>query len=1364
MFNYLKTRQIIGILTALTILISIFTVNVSADELSVNSSGVPNRHISVDPIEHNAGYSAVLYDNTNGLPTSEANAIAETSEGFIWIGSYAGLIRYDGNTFERMNPSSGLTSIKCLYVDTRNRLWIGTNDNGIAVMEQGELRTWGKLDGMSSAHTRAITEDNNGIIYIATTSGIMMIDREYNLTPLYDPAIAEANMRDIRTGSDGTVYGTTDQGDLMMIRDGKLVKYVSLEENPLNGAGAILPDLTEPGKLYQEAADLGLYYIDISAGYEVIRKVDIEPLNYIKSMEYIDGRIWICATNGIGVLDNGEFRLAENLPMDNNVGHVMTDYLGNLWFTSTRQGVMKIVPNQFTDIFKRFGLSEMVVNSTCYDNGKLFIATDTGLTVLDEDGALLELPLTRAETVSGIDLGEKDLIRLLEGCRIRSVIRDSKGRIWISTWRKYGLLCYDNGELTAFTEAEGLLSNSLRSVSEGNDGRIIVALTGGVNVIQDGDVTASYGKDNGIENTESLTVEEGLNGEIILGSNGGGLYVINDSSVQNINVEQGLPSDIVMRLKRDTKNNVIWIVTSSAIAYMTADYKVVKIKDFPYPNNFDLYENSKGDMWVLSSNGIYVLPTKDLIANGDIAPVYYSVANGLPCITTANSYSELTPDGDLYIAGTTGVAKVNIEESFESISDLKAVIPYIEADGKRIYPDSSGDFNVSSDTQKITIPSYVYNYSLIDPQVSYQLEGFDRESITVSRSELMPVNYTNLHGGEYRFVLSIKDAMGRGNKELYVHIVKARAFYEQWWFYLICVLLGALIIEEFVRLYLHKKTARFQKREEEQRRLFDQTATALVNAIDTKDKYTHGHSSRVAEYSGKIAELAGKSKKECEEIYYAALLHDVGKIGIPVSIINKDGKLTDEEYNLIKQHPTKGVQILSSITDFPYLSVGAHYHHERYDGRGYPEGLKGDEIPEIARIISVADAYDAMTSKRSYRDPIPQQKVREEIIKGSGTQFDPVFAGYMLHLIDLDTEYNMKERDESQDTDGISDFTIGGYRSSVSEGIHITQFMTTVTLSVGSDEEATGVPPVPSIILFDSLDEHVHKDERKIKDLLYFEYGEIWFDGRTVTGGARKIQANISNTGSPDIQKNGDYKIEAVRIKDHALIRISGKKNTVEVIAALPDSSRFLHIALTGEHCRYFEIKAVKADQKTRSDYIPRIAEEISYINVPSGDIPNVQIDSMRSASTDGIPIKNGLKLSFHTKSLPTARLVWHCAYIDVFSSDDGKVDGGSFHDIALVRLDGEYWGFKPNCIENAQIYKSNEFKGWDNWKKRNMEGVDVTVTFAVEDNKITISTEDEGVFVKITVVPDTDQTIYAALTGDQCTITNIRMLNSAIV
>lgn len=184
---------------------------------------------------------------------------------------------------------------------------------------------------------------------------------------------------------------------------------------------------------------------------------------------------------------------------------------------------------------------------------------------------------------------------------------------------------------------------------------------------------------------------------------------------------------------------------------------------------------------------------------------------------------------------------------------------------------------------------------------------------------------------------------------------------------------------------------------------------ALVKTIDAKDPYTNGHSVRVAEYSKMIAEQEYSDTQKIQNIHNIALLHDIGKIAIPDDIINKPGKLTDEEYNLIKAHTITGAQILSEISSYPDLINGAKYHHERYDGRGYPCGLKGEEIPEIAAIIGVADAYDAMTSNRSYRKMLPQDVVRNEISKGLGTQFHPKWGKIMLQLIDQDTSYTMHQ-------------------------------------------------------------------------------------------------------------------------------------------------------------------------------------------------------------------------------------------------------------------------------------------------------------------------------------------------------------------
>ena len=783
---------------------------------AASADGGPETVKTVDPVKHPDNYSAVLYDNTNGLPTAEANDIVQTSEGFIWIGSYSGLIRYDGNSFERVDSTRGIASVVSLLVDSRDRLWIGTNDSGVAVMERGEYRMWGKAQGLPSASVRAIAEDPNGTVYVATTAGVAAIGADMKLTVLDDPRIREAYMRDLRPGSDGLIYGLTHEGGIFTLRDSTVQSYLSADDIRLKDIIGFLPDPEKPGWLYLGTGSTDVYHGSLANNFEAAEVLSVAPLSYVERLYYINGQIWICAGDGIGVLDGDGFHNLDSLPMNSSLSRMMRDYQGNLWFASTRQGVMKIVSNQFSDLYERFDLPKAVVNSTCMLDDKLFIATDTGLTVVDENGPVDSLPLSSAVTASGEDMGATDLLKLLEGCRIRSLIRDSKGRLWIATWRKYGLLRYDHGALMAFSTADGMFSDRVRVVCESSDGAILAANTGGVCVIEGDAVTARYGEDAGLVNTEILTVAQAENGEVLLGSDGGGIYVISETGTRNISVEDGLPSDIVMRLKRDAERDVVWIVTSNALAYMTPDYRVTTVQNFPYSNNFDLFSNSKGDMWVLSSNGIYVTPAEEMIANGALTPVYYSLASGLSCIATANSYSELTPAGDLYIAGTTGVCMVNIEQPLENVDDMKASVPFIDVDGRRLYPAADGSFKISSNTQKLTVPSFVFNYSLSDPQVCCWLEGFEQSGTTIKRSEMVPLDYTNLRGGTYHFIMQLKDSMGRGNREVSVKIVKEKAYYEQLWFYILVGAEAVLVIALLMMLYTRKRMLALEAKHREE--------------------------------------------------------------------------------------------------------------------------------------------------------------------------------------------------------------------------------------------------------------------------------------------------------------------------------------------------------------------------------------------------------------------------------------------------------------------------------------------------------------------------------------------------------------------
>ena len=208
--------------------------------------------------------------------------------------------------------------------------------------------------------------------------------------------------------------------------------------------------------------------------------------------------------------------------------------------------------------------------------------------------------------------------------------------------------------------------------------------------------------------------------------------------------------------------------------------------------------------------------------------------------------------------------------------------------------------------------------------------------------------------------------------------------------------LNYFYLQNSLQAEVTRQTKLAERRQEEAEQLFEEMIMALAQAIDAKDHYTHGHSQRVAEYSAQLSLLLGDDPQQVRLIYYMGLLHDIGKIGIPVKIINKPGRLTDEEYDVIKYHPAIGAEILNPIRIRPELMIGARYHHEKFDGSGYPDKLAGEDIPRAARIIAVADAYDAMTSDRSYRKGMMSQKVYEEIAKKSGSQFDPEIADIML--------------------------------------------------------------------------------------------------------------------------------------------------------------------------------------------------------------------------------------------------------------------------------------------------------------------------------------------------------------------------------
>ncbi|MBR4670597.1 MAG: HD domain-containing protein [Butyrivibrio sp.] len=552
------------------------------------------------------------------------------------------------------------------------------------------------------------------------------------------------------------------------------------------------------------------------------------------------------------------------------------------------------------------------------------------------------------------------------------------------------------------------------------------------------------------------------------------------------------------------------------------------------------------------------------------------------------------------------------------------------------------------------------------------------------------------------------------------------------------------------------------------RRLYEKTASALVTAIDAKVEHTKGHSLRVAGYSKEIARLAGMNEKECDEAYFAGLMHDVGKIGVSDEIIKKDTGLTDDEDKQFKKHSEIGAEFLENIDEFPSLYIGAKYHHERYDGKGYPEGLSGENIPIYARIVAVADEYDGMTSKKSYRDPMPQSTVREEILKKAGTQLDPKLCDIMVDMIDHDTQYMMREKDNyletrnSEDILELGEMSFGEYKEHISEGIQITDRKSIISFDcqpeVGFDEAVS----IPAIILFDSHDGCVHTDDRQIRILDYLEYGEIWVDGHVIDTAARDIRVSvIPNENELERVKEGlsHYDVAMMKYRDHVRIVITNERQQVDVTIALPDAIRYCYLAFSGEHCQMMNVAIERTDEITDEKTIPRIVQEISFVNHIEGDIPNVQVEGYRKAYSKAIPVTDGLRIKFRTMSLPTANLIWHCAYVLLFSAPFGVPEGDEYLEHCCFRLDGEDATENELANNELTVKREDSFGGWDEWKKINKRGYECEVFFLRRRNRITMETKNAGINIKcVTFVPAGHEDVYVALTGDQCALTDIRI------
>ena len=957
-------------------------------------------------------YIKMIYNASNGLECGHANDIALTNDGILWVGSYSGLYRYNGSEFRFMDEYKDIKNVNCLYTDEEGRLWIGTNDSGVSIAINEKIAN--KVDsslGLPSDSVRSVVQCSDGDYYIGTSDALAVVERKLSII-VSKTIDSVCFAKSLSADNNGNVAAVTQEGKLYILRKGEVAYTIPRIENNI---GYSCCGFSDDGFLYVGTNDGRVVTYSVGDTSAIKLMTDAcGNLSVINKLYFQGKTIWVLADNGIGRLTNNVFRKLETIDFTSSIQSMVIDYQGNPWFASSRHGLLQLSKSAFTNIFSEYGIETDVANTTAIRDGYLYMGADNGLTVIRlVDGAQIENELTE----------------MLRGSRVRCITADSTGALWFCTYGLGLIKSRPDGTIDNFGRDVYGIGKRVRVCKELSDGTIAVGGANGLTYIRDGKnpTTIPYGSELG--SSTILCFCETSDGRLLVGTDGNGIISIQGRTIlEHLEKSDSLPSGVILRLVSDPTDGSIFIVTSNGICLMKGSS--ISPIDFPYTNNYDLVIDDDGEVFVLGSAGIYVVD-RDELANGKV--ISHKVLNskvGLTASLTANAWNALTPAKDLYLSTDKGVFKYNLDNYQTGSRSYRLQVREVIINGTPSSIERGTPIPISRDTSTIEFVPEIINYSLEQPRISYYLEGYDEGYKTVPQNELGNVVYNNLPAGSYTFHLAIFDETGTEIiEESSYSVTKDGSIQDHGWFVIYMIIVGGLFVAWltwFITRFGVQRTITLQKEKLsmalKQVTMGNQTILAIAKTVDAKDLLTSKHSQRVSEYSVMIAGEYGFSTAEQENLRKAALLHDIGKIGIPDAILKKPGRLTDEEYAIMKTHVTRGAEILKDFTLVDHVVEGARYHHERYDGKGYPDGLKGTDIPLYGRIIAIADAFDAMTANRVYRDKQPMDYVMDQFAKGRGTQFDPMLLDIFVRIIergDIDTESLYKEKNKSEESGSV---------------------------------------------------------------------------------------------------------------------------------------------------------------------------------------------------------------------------------------------------------------------------------------------------------------------------------------------------------
>ena len=702
-------------------------------------------------------YLSRVFNSENGLEGSNANCICPDSNGFLWFGSYTGLYRYDGSEFKKYLLNGRSLPVNDIVEDESGNLWIATNGDGVYSFDGSdfsECQLNNEARGSSVVNTLYL--DSEGKVWVGTKAGLYMIDTtdgvENIKTAVEYTQFSDMIIRDIAETTDDEKIIVQKTGDVYLLKD-KTSKKLNLSLSEEKGS----PRCCSEGKD-------GTFYIGttadkilkVSNAGKVLEKINGGGLSSFNQIYELHGKeYWICSDTGIGILKDDKVSKV-NLSMNDSVEGGCQDYQGNYWFVSSRQGVLQIYENHFSNLSDYWGIKETVNSIQNYGN-KIYVGCDSGLYCFKGKKKL-----------------QDKLTKACEGMRIRQIYRDRDNNLWISTYQDGIKVLYTNGQIITYTMANsGLETNQIRCIWQRENKEILIGTEEGLFIRRFDGTIHKFTKDNILNTKRILDVTEDEEGTVYAATDGYGVYKVQDEAVKCVFCKKkGLLSNVAMKVVPSNRTDGIWVVTGEGICFVDRKNNIESVTDIPIANSLDFLLN--GDQAIiLAGNGFFEVKEKDLLKSSPTYK-YFDKKDGLPVDFTANAGNTIE-GGTLYMCGTTGLTSIDLNEKYTQ-KTIRLYVNAITEDGKE--NNEIGNI-ISPSAHRVNIDVRMINFVHQNVYVGYFLEGMDKQETKLTDLD-SDISYTNLDGGTYTYHYKIyNEETGKCVSKLSLYLKKKYTFWEE---------------------------------------------------------------------------------------------------------------------------------------------------------------------------------------------------------------------------------------------------------------------------------------------------------------------------------------------------------------------------------------------------------------------------------------------------------------------------------------------------------------------------------------------------------------------------------------------------------